>query len=296
MKKILITGKGSYIGVSFENWLKQYGTAYVVEAVDMKSETWKKYDFSVYDTIFHVAGLAHSDVGNVTEERIKDYYKVNCDLAVETAKKAKKQGIKQFIYMSSMIVYGESAPINRRKEISLNTMPLPANFYGDSKLKAEVELQKLEDNNFKIVILRPPMIYGMESKGNYPLLAKLARKTPLFPDIKNQRSMLYINNLCEFVRKLTENEETGIFFPQNEEYVTTSEMVEMIAQAHGRKIIITKVLNPFVYLAGIIPGKCSKLVNKAFGSCTYNMEISKYREDYCVTSLKDSIIETERQQ
>ena len=65
---------------------------------------------------------------------------------------------------------------------------------------------------------------------------KLAQKLPVFPDIDNQRSMLHIDNLCEFIRLMIDNEESGLFFPQNREYVKTSEMVKLIAEVHGKKI------------------------------------------------------------
>ena len=103
-------------------------------------------------------------------------------------------------------------------------------------------------------MLRPPMIYGKGSKGNYPLLAKLAKKLPVFPDIKNERSMLHIDNLCEFLRLLMLDGGGGIHYPQNREYVRTSDMVRMIAKETGHRIWVTKLLNPVVWIAAKIPG------------------------------------------
>ena len=177
MKKILITGANSYIGTSFECYLREnYPNDYVIKTLDMIDGNWKNYDFSNYDTVFHVAGIAHADVGNVSKETEKLYYQVNCDLAYETALKAKEANVKQFIYMSSIIVYGESAPYGKTKVITKDTKPSPANFYGDSKLQAEIKLSPLQDDSFNIAIIRPPMIYGKGSKGNYPMLSKLAKK------------------------------------------------------------------------------------------------------------------------
>ena len=164
------------------------------------------------------------------------YYKVNRDLAIEIAKKAKREGVKQFIFMSSIIVYGSSGRIGERKIIDKDTKPSPVDFYGDSKLQAEKGLRALESDIFKVVILRPPMIYGKGSKGNYPKLSKAARVLPIFPDIDNERSMLHIDNLCEFIKLMIDNEESGVFFPQNKEYVKTSEMVKLIADVQGRKV------------------------------------------------------------
>ena len=256
----------------------------------MLDSHWKDYDFSDYDTVFHVAGIAHADVGHVSEETKQLYYKVNTDLTYETACKAKQSGVKQFIYMSSIIVYGESAPVGKRKVITKDTEPQPANFYGDSKLQADLKLQPLSDNQFKVCILRPPMIYGPGSKGNYQMLSKLAKKLPVFPDIKNERSMLYIGNLCYFIKKCIDKNYNGIYFPQNSEYVSTSQMVKAIAKANGKNIHLTKILNPFVLILSKFPGKISGMCNKAFGSMTYDKKylIFKY-------TLLRSIEETEVQ-
>ena len=288
MKKILITGANSYIGTSFESYMKEYND-YHIDTLDMLDLSWKEYDFSSYDVVFHVAGIAHADVGNVSEETKQLYYKVNTDLTYETAKKAKDAGVKQFIYMSSIIVYGESSPLGKSKIITKDTKPIPANFYGDSKLQADLKLQPLNDENFKVCILRPPMIYGPGSKGNYQLLSKLAKKLPVFPDINNERSMLYVGNLCVFIKQCIDNLSEGIYFPQNEEYVSTSQLVKLIANANGRNIYLTKFLNPFVYLASKMPGKIGGMCNKAFGNMTYEIDylINKY-------SFEESVKETEK--
>lgn len=290
MKKILITGAGSYIGTSFEAYLKEnYPNDYEVDTLDMLDPAWRDYDFASYDSVFHVAGIAHSDNGRISAEKEKLYYAVNTDLTVETAKKAKADGARQFIFMSSAIVYGDSAPIGKSKVITKDTPVNPANCYGDSKVQAENGIRPLGDDNYRIVILRPPMIYGKGSKGNYPLLAKIAMKTPMFPMVNNQRSMLYIENLCEFVRLMIENDEQGTFWPQNAEYSNTSELVKLIAEAHGKKVRLVKGFG----WALKIMSKVTGLVNKAFGSLSYEARMSEYKQDYRTSMLVDSIRKTE---
>ncbi|MCD7791678.1 MAG: NAD-dependent epimerase/dehydratase family protein [Bacteroides thetaiotaomicron] len=291
MKKILITGANSYIGMSVEKYLRKWPDKYAVDTVDMVDGSWREKSFSNYDAVYHVAGIAHADTGNVSEERKAFYYKINTDLAIETAKKAKKDGVKQFIFMSSSIVYGDSAPIGKKKIISSGTNINPANFYGDSKVQAEKGIVPLESDDFKIVILRPPMIYGKGSKGNYPILAKFAQRLPIFPYVKNERSMLYIENLCEFVRLMIENEEHGVFHPQNEEYSNTADLVKMIASSHGKRVVCIRGFGWILKILSHFTG----LVNKAFGSLSYDMEISEYKENYRVCGLKESIIKTEQQ-
>ena len=291
MKKILITGANSYIGMSFEKYINEnYSDKYIVDTVDMIDGTWREKNFSGYDSVFHVAGIAHSDNGKISPEKEKLYRSINTDLTVETAKKAKADGVKQFIFMSSAIVYGDSAPIGKSKIITRDTLVSPANCYGDSKVQAENGIRPLSDKNYKIVILRPPMIYGKGSKGNYPLLAKIAAKTPVFPYVKNERSMLYIENLCEFVRLMIENEEHGTFWPQNSEYSNTSELVKMIADAHCKKLRFVKGFGGLLNLMGHFTGA----INKAFGNFSYEMDLSKYSTEYAKVSVADSIKKTEQ--
>lgn len=299
MKRILITGAGSYIGMSVEKWLMkpEFAGMYQVDTVDMRGDAWKEKDFSGYDVVFHVAGIAHADIGKVTEEQKKLYYRVNCDLAVETAEKAKKSGVKQFIYMSSIIVYGEGTSIRKKRVITKDTKPSPSNFYGDSKWRAEQKLMALEANEFNVAVLRPPMIYGKGSKGNYPVMARLARKLPVFPDIDNERSMLYIKNLNEFIRLLMEKGSGGIYFPQNADYVKTSEIIGLIARTHGKRTVITKYLNWTIYLLSQFPGKAGGVVNKAFGNLVYEKSMSRYHETigkYQLFNIEKSIQLTEK--
>ena len=290
MKKILISGTNSYIGVSFENYIKaHYPDQFVVDTVDVSAADWQGKSFAGYDSVFHVAGIAHSDSGKISAEKEKLYYMVNTDLTVAVAQKAKSNGVKQFVFMSSIIVYGDSAPIGTVNRITSDTPACPTNCYGDSKLQAENGILLLQDDSFHVVIIRSPMIYGKGSKGNYPTLAKLAMSMPLFPYVRNERSMLYIDNLCEFVRLMVKNEEQGIFFPQNGEYSNTSEMVSLIATAHGKKLVLVKGFAWALKLMSYLTG----LVDKAFGNLCYAMELSDYQEEYRVKNLTESIGETE---
>ncbi len=293
--KVLVTGSGSYIGGAVHSWLSEFGGRYEVEELDMQQDTWKQHDFSKYDTVFHVAGIAHADVGKVSEEQKKLYYQVNRDLAAAAAKKAEASGVKQFIYMSSMIVYGKGTPAGRpHQRITAQTRPQPANFYGDSKWQGERSVRALETPDFKVCVLRPPMIYGAGSKGNYPLLAKMARRLPVFPFVRNERSMLHIDNLCEFVRLIIEHQEAGVFFPQNGTYGNTSVVVKWIAQANGHRLGLCRVPAVAVRLVSAVPGRIGGLADKAFGSFSYDMAMSTYpKGDYRVHQLKQSIYATE---
>lgn len=280
MRRILITGKTSYIGLNLKKYLEKHPKQYEVEMISVRGDGWKAKNFSGYDVILHLAGIAHVSTDPKMEEL---YYKVNRDLTIDLAKKAKEEDVKQFIFMSSIIVYGDEEVITKV------TKPTPGNFYGKSKLEAEQGILLLQDNSFEVVVIRPPMIYGKDSKGNYPKLAKAARILPVFPDIENQRSMLYVDNLCEFIKLMIDNEEKGLFFPQNAEYVRTSEMVRLIAEVHGKKIILTKIFNPVLRLLSRKIG----LINKVFGDLAYDSELSFYKQDYIVRTFENSLKCTE---
>lgn len=286
--KILITGKNSYIGNAVEAHLKN--TPHETQKISLRTKDWEKSAFKDVDCILHVAGIAHADVGKADEKEQKRYYEVNCDLSVEVAKKAKAQGVKQFIYMSSVIVYGESARPGKQKLITQDTEPAPVNFYGDSKWQAEKKLQELDDENFHVVIVRCPMVYGKDSKGNYRLLAKIAGKTPVFPKVHNERSMIYIENLAEFLLRLAEDGGSGLFLPQNEEYVSTSQMVCEMRKAMGKKMWLCGWMSVFVKVAAVMPGKIGKLSTKAFGSVTVDKAFGDGRiKDYRLFNLEESI-------
>ncbi|MBQ5558506.1 MAG: NAD-dependent epimerase/dehydratase family protein [Lachnospiraceae bacterium] len=287
MKNVLIVGKTSYIGCAFQRWMADKASDWNIEAVSSRDGAWKNVDYGKYDCILHLAGIAHVNAKNDMEQ---EYYKVNRDLAVDSCKKAKEDGCKQFVFMSSIIVYGESTSL-KPFMIDKNTKPCPNGFYGNSKLQAEEEIKKMSDADFSVAIVRPPMVYGKNSKGNYRKLAKMAGTFPVFPNMKNQRSMIHIDNLCEFLRLLIENEDKGIFCPQNKQYVNTTDLVCEIANVKGKRILTTKIFNPILYCMS----KKVKLINKVFGSLCYETSMSDYYDwKYCVCDFKESVERTER--
>ena len=279
MKKILITGTNSYIGTSLGKWLEKHPDKYYIDSISLRDDSWQKRDFSEYDVVFHVAGIAHI---KETKENADLYYKVNRDLAYEVAQKSKASGVKQFIFLSSMSVYGiENGVVNK------NSLLNPRSNYGKSKLQAEELITPLGNERYKIAILRPPMIYGKECKGNYSKLARFTVKTPVFPNVENKRSMIYIDNLSEFVKLIIDDCSSGLFFPQNREYVKTSEMVKLIAEVHGKKVRLTKLFNSLLGLQKF------SVVNKVFGNLVYDKKMSEYKKCYHIYDFSASIEATE---
>ncbi|MDO5564511.1 MAG: NAD-dependent epimerase/dehydratase family protein, partial [Eubacteriales bacterium] len=213
------------------------------------------------------------------------YYNINTNLAIEVAKKAKDDKVKQFIYLSSIIIYNDI----KEKVINYNTIPKSSNYYGDSKLQADLEIQKLQSSDYNVCILRLPMIYGKNCKGNFALLQKISKKSLFFPIYNNERSMLYIENLCMFILLMIENNEKGVFFPQNEEYSNTSTIVKLISKYSNKKIIMIKGFSFLINILKQNKGKIGILANKAFGDKVYDKNISKYKYKYQIFSLEQSI-------
>lgn len=281
MKKILITGAGSYVGESVRRYILSTSSDFQIDAVDTMNDAWKQADFTLYDVVYHVAGIAHVNADPKMEAL---YYKVNRDLTIEVAKHAKAAGVKHFIFMSSQIVFHESQSL-KTEVLTSSTKENPNGFYGDSKLQAELGIKPLEDENFKVCILRPCMIYGPNAKGNFPRLAKLACKTPIFPCWHNKRSMLYIDNLAEFVKQAVLRELSGTYYPQNRELADTVEIIRFFAKAAGHRIWITRLLNPFVWLGSFV----LQPINKMFATYYYDPEMSKMDFDYQLVSVEESL-------
>lgn len=276
MKKVLITGANSYIGVSFETYMRQWAPQYRVDTLDVIGDGWMQTSFAGYDTVFHVAGIAHR---KETAENAALYYQVNRDLALDIARKAKADGVKHFVFMSSMSVYGMD-----RGVITPDTKPAPTTNYGRSKLEAEIGLQSLADESFLLTVLRPPMVYGKNCRGNFQLMLKLAQKSPVFPAVNNRRSMISIENLCRFVYLVIERQEPGLFCPQNKEYVNTTQMVRLIAQKLDRRIFFSR-------LAGLAVGAMVPFVSvarKAFSTLIYE-DFERHDFSYCTEPFEDSV-------
>ena len=276
MKKILISGAGSYIGISLERFLSRWPEQYQVDTLDVIGERWKSADITGYDAVFHVAGIAHQ---KETAENRHLYFEVNRDLAVEMARKAKSAGIPHFIFMSTMSVYGRESGV-----ITPATQPDPKNGYGQSKLEAEEAMHAMEDQHFRVAVLRPPMVYGKSCRGNFQTMKKLVEKSPVFPAVKNQRSMISIDNLCSFVRLAVDEQLCGTFFPQNREPVSTTAMARIIADTLGRRVWFSRLAGIAVQaLAAVYP-----TARKAFSSLTYEgCEQHDFR--YCVEDFASSV-------
>lgn len=284
MRKLLITGAHSFIGNTVLNRLKDDPDIQAV-AVSVRDGAWKNMDFSGYDSILHCAGIAHVSPDPSLE---KQYHEINFRLTADLAAKAKAEGVKQFVFLSSMIVFGPAAPAGVRKVIDADTLPAPETAYGQSKLDAENALHGLEDETFRVSIIRPPMVYGDGCKGNYNTLVKLAKKLPFFPEFENHRSMIYVENLAELIRLIVKNGDSGMFHPQDASSRSVTEIVREICKVHDKKMLFTRLLAPAVRLVGK-----KGLARRAFGDMVYDLSMSTYSENYRIFTFEEAIRKTE---
>ena len=294
MKKVLIIGKNSYIAKNFMHYSQNKNHSEVeVDGVSASNGEWKEKEFKGYDTVLFLAGKVHQ---KETEENKKEYDEINYKLAMEVAKKSQEVNISQFIYMSTAAVYGDAG--QERGEVIINDKSpcMPKTAYGISKRKAEIALLELEEeqeeSKMKVCIVRPPMVYGKECPGNFMKLYHLALKIPIFPLVHNQRSMIAIDNLCEFLYQLIVQEKRGIYHPQDKEYMETSKLVGYMRKANGKGILYVKKLNPLISTAVKTVGT----VEKVFGNYVYVKSISRYdRIEYQVVDIRKVLKELVRE-
>lgn len=280
--KILVIGKNGFISTSFQTYMKKYPEIQV-DAISARGDKWKGYDFHGYDAVYNTTGLAHDDARMGTDAQ---FMALNRDLPEALAKKAKAEGVKTFINMSSIIVYGDMSELGSKELITARTIPEPSGIYGKSKLAGEKALKALSDEKFHIAIIRSPLVYSENAVDNFLKLTNYARKGFVFPKIKNARSMIYSDNLCELVRLIAVNNGDGMYYPQQDKHICTSKLVQDVAAVSGHRMVLTKLFNPILF----VMSKKMMFVRKVFGSLAYDMETSNcFDGKYQVVSYDESI-------
>lgn len=273
---VLIFGAGSYIGEHYREALEARGHSLtMVDAIKIKPS---EIDFSGIDTVINVAGIAHI---KITPDMEALFYKVNTNLAIELCEEAKGHGVKHYIYMSSMNVYGDTS-----ERIFTRDQECPKNFYGKSKWLADKGIHEMESEDFKVASVRPPVVYGKGCKGNFVLLAKLSKLFFVFPSFKNTKSMIYIDNLCNFMCELVENRDGGYFHPQNATHTNIAEIIKEVRAAMGKK---TLIIPGFGWAVKMLM-KFSHKAERAFADDYYDLEFSRYKNNtYCKIEFKESV-------
>lgn len=260
---VFITGSSGYLGNSFFN---QYKNKYKFEKFSLVNQRLKDINFVGLDIILHCAALVHQKI----EYSYEKYHEINVEYPVTLAKLAKQNGVKQFVFISTIAVYGEE-----KEKLDENTIYNPITPYGKSKLEAENELLKLNDDSFIVSIIRPPMIYGKNAPGNIDSLVKLVKKLPIIPlgKIENKRSFISIQNLCYLINEVITQQKAGIFLASEDEPISTSKLLQLIAKNLDKKIYLVKI--PF--FKSLLKILKSSFHKRLYGSLEVDNTITKQK-------------------
>lgn len=284
--KVCIIGKNSYIGEHLDNWLSSSG--HNVFQLDTLKEDWINFDYSVFDVVIQVAGIVHRP--NCQDVNL--YKKVNTDMPIEIARRFKNSSAKHktFIFFSTMAVYGTAKRLEKNV-ITANTPISPKGLYGSSKKNAEDGLLRMQDSNLDVVVVRPPNVYGKACRGGYISgFVKIVKKLPVIPYAypNVHQSMLYIDNLCEFIKLAIEQKRHGIFMPQDDKSVSAIDITKTIAQGLGKKNKTSKFLGLIVYLFKFLP-----IIQKAYGGIEYDKSLSNIEGmNYIVVPFEEAMKRT----
>lgn len=276
MKNVLITGKAG-LSSTVKEYLLSGGIN--AECLDVFGDNWKEENFSGYDTIVHVAGVVPG-----TNTKTDDFYSVNTKKTADIAKKAKADGIRHFVFLSSMAVYGVSQKMNEQDgTVDADTPCKPDSDYGKSKLLAENELRKYEDNDFSVALIRVPSIYG-EGKTDYiDQYRYLADKLPFIPVCFTglKKSVICVENLCELIRLIVENNTFGIVCPDDGPF-SAVDFCSAIYPQKRKSILAGKIIEFFLR-------KNDRIVDY-YGAVCYSPKASNiFGGEYRKTSLPEGV-------
>ena len=223
--RLLLTGANGFVGSYFFN---NYSSTYDILKFSFLKDDFESLHIKEIEVVLHLSALVHQMDGASADE----YERVNVSNTLKLAKKAKEFGVRQFVFMSTVKVYGEESD----EVYTENVTCKPQDEYGKSKLKAETELQKLEDDNFRISIVRTPIVYGYGVKANLKNLMGLVDKVPLLPfgGINNRRSLTYVGNLCALLECIIQKRQRGVFLASDDKALSTTQLIEAIAKVKKR--------------------------------------------------------------
>lgn len=264
MPHILLTGENSFIGKNFI----QYSQYKDIRVVSLKKIIPSQIDFSGIDAVLHLAAIVHV-FKNIDSA---EYYRINRDLSIDLARCAKASGVRHFIFMSTVKVYGNF--ISGSLPWDENSVCNPSDHYGRSKFEAECELKKLEDDNFCVSVIRTPIVYGNGMKANMLKLVKIIKYFPVLPlgRIENSRHYTYIENLIWFTDRIISLRLPGIFLAMDEKPVSTSDLVKYLSDSMGRKVLLFKFPK---FIIKVMKYFFPKSIDRLYGSFELNNALTK---------------------
>jgi len=231
----------------------------------------KANDLNRIKVLIHLAGLVHKK--NIC---IHEYKRVNTELTIHLAKEAVEAGIKRFIFISTINVYGSQC---EDATLKFNSAVCPESHYAQSNLDAELALKKIaQETGLEVVIIRPPLVYGKNAPGNFGTLLKIAEKNlPLpFGAIDNQRSLVAIDNLVDLINTCVEHPAAAnqTFLVSDDENISTSNILKKLTLAAGKKSWLLPVPVSFLKFIASILGK-TVAVEKFSSSLIVDIEHTK---------------------
>lgn len=273
-KTLMITGASGFIG---SNFIRRYKNEYNIIQVDLLKISPEELKYEGVDTILHLAALVHQ----MKEAPREKYFEINTELTKRVAENAKKNGVKHFVFYSTVKVYGYDGDLyNHNTVLNENSNCNPKNDpYGESKWEAEKILKKLENDKFKVSVIRPPMVYGKGVKGNMQSLIKLIEKIPIVPFNyeKNRRSFVNIENLMYLTFLVISKEKEGIFLPLDEKNISLKEIFQGIEKGMNKKRINIKLIQPFFWI--LVKTKPNIMV-RLYGSLQFENKLTKEKLGY----------------
>lgn len=271
--KVLLTGSSGFIGSYFQ---KNYARKYAIQSFSFLKDDLNTLHVKEIDVVIHLSALVHQMSGACDEA----YERVNVKQTLELALKAKESGVKQFIFMSTVKVYGEESNIPYTEISSCH----PEDAYGRSKLKAERELQKLVSEDFIVSIIRTPIVYGYGVKANMKNLMKLVENIFILPfgGIVNKRSFVYIGNLCSLIDVIIKSTKNGIFLAGDDNPLSTTQLIEYIANFQGKKRLLLNSLFFGTLLKCFKPSFYKRLFENLEVDNKYTKEVLNFKNPYSV--------------
>ena len=283
--KVLIVGKNSYIAQRVGAWFIKKPAPPEVESISVRDDSWRQLDLSAFDAVIYTAAIVHRK-DDVPEEL---YDAVNAQQPFAFAQAAKAAGVRQFVFLSTMGVYGQVKKLPAGNIVDAQTPLKPFPGYGSSKLKGERLIQSLADESFRVSIIRPANVYGKGCKGGYISgFAKITSMLPVLPRAfeESRQGMLFVDNLAELCWLAVHADCSGVYPAQDRTPVSAYDIMRAMAECICPK---KKTLRGEAALK-LIQGNA--LVTKLFGGVSYAEDYAKCPlGDYQLVEFREAIRE-----
>lgn len=285
--RVLITGASGFLGRALSRRLRADGftvTALSRNAPVALGESWVKvgqYEdadslLKGQDCVLHLAARVHV-MADEDGDSLAVYRAANVDLTVHLAQKAAQEGVKRFVFISSVKVHGEESSADR--PFSAADPLEPKDPYGISKSEAEQALRLIaKHTGMEVVIIRPPLVYGPGVGANFgSLLRAVVRGLPLpLGAIYNRRSLVGLDNLVDLIVTCATHPKAAgqAFLVSDDEDLSTPDLIRRIAAATGRPVRLFSVHIVLLSLLGKLFGR-SAAVKRLCGNLQVDIANTK---------------------